>query len=202
MTYDASIDLAANILAMIILFGPWVMIPSWLLTRGALGTIARNCGIRHAWLTWIPVAHVWVPGSISDHCHQGRKSKRKLLLALRILQTVLWAAFIYCVIAGIQDAASILEEGSTKSIAKLMVVYAILDGFWYLIPALILGLWGKVLGYVALYDIYAAFALGRRVLYLVLSILPIINVIAKPLCLRDCRDSAEEMQPQEAIVNQ
>lgn len=198
---DTMTIVLGNILAAHILIGPWIMIPSWFVTRDAMGTIAKNCGIRHTWLTWIPCVNIWVQGSISDHwratAKNQKKSGRKVMLVLRILQLCLWAGFSWFVAGGIQDAIDILDKGATQSIAKYMVVYAIMDGFWCLFPALILGLVNHVRKQMALYDIYAAFAPERRVLYLVLSVFPVVKLIAKPLCLRECR-YCENTQTQES----
>lgn len=192
MSMDEVTKILGYVLAVHIVFGPWVMIPSWVVTRDAMGAIAKRYGIRHTWLTWIPCVNIWVQGSISDKWRMAekdqKKSRRKSLLVLRILQLLLWAGFAWFVAGGIRDAAGILEEGASQSVAKYMVVYAIMDGFWCLIPALILGLVNHVRKQMALYDIYAAFAPERRVLYLILSIFPTVKLIAKPLCLRACRD--------------
>ena len=192
MQMDPVSQVLGYILLAHILVGPWIMIPSWAMTRDAMGTIAKNCGIRHAWLTWIPCVNIWVQGSISDHwrmtARNQKKSGRRVMLAMRILQLLLWAVFGCFVAGGIQDAIAILEEGASQSIAKLMVVYAIVDGLWFFFPALILGLVNHVRKQMALYDIFAAFAPEKRVLYLVLSVFPVVKLIAKPLCLRACRD--------------
>lgn len=195
MSMDEATKVLGYILAGIIVFGPWIMIPSWAVTRDAMGTIAKNYGIRHTWLTWIPVVNIWIQGSISDHCRMAAKDQKKngrwVLLALRILQLILWAAFSWCVAGGMRGADAVLEKGAPQKVADLVLTYAVMDGLWWLIPALILGLVSYVRKQMALYDIYAAFTPERGALYLTLSIFPVVKLIAKPLCLRACRGHRE-----------
>lgn len=184
-----------TILGIILFLGPWVMIPSWIVTHSQLGSLAKEYRIRRNWLTWIPLVNAWVPGSISDTYRQAVKdrksSRRKTLVILRILRLVLWGLFCFCVAKGYADAAAVKDKGATDSIAKLMVAYAILDGLWFMLPAMILDMVGKVLWYGALYDIYRVFVPQRSIWYLLLSLIPAVNLIAKPICLYACRGKLE-----------
>ena len=50
-----------------------------------LWKIARKRGIRNPWLAWIPVANVWLEGSIADAYHkrfEGRKTHYALLMTV------------------------------------------------------------------------------------------------------------------------
>lgn len=184
-----------TILGIILFLGPWVMIPSWIVTHSQLGSLAKEYGIRRNWLTWIPLVNAWVPGSISDTYRQAVKdrksSRRKTLVILRILRLVLWGLFCFCVANGYADAAAVKDKGATDSIAKLMVAYAILDGLWFMLPVMILDMVGKVLWYGALYDIYRVFVPQRSIWYLLLCLIPAVNLIAKPICLYACRGKLE-----------
>ena len=64
----------------------------------ALYTIAKRRCIKKPWLAWIPIADVWILGSISDQYQyvvKGRvKSRRKTLLVLNILMTALCVVLI------------------------------------------------------------------------------------------------------------
>lgn len=70
-----------------------ISIASYVLYALGLYTIARRRGIRNAWLAWVPVASVWILGSIADdYCsrHTGsRHNMRSWLLALKITQGVM-----------------------------------------------------------------------------------------------------------------
>ena len=43
-----------------------IQIAVYVFTSLALYTIAKRRGINHPWLSWIPVANVWILGSIAD----------------------------------------------------------------------------------------------------------------------------------------
>ncbi len=195
-----------TILGIIIFFGPWLMIPSWIVTHSQLGDLAKEYGIRRNWLTWIPLVNAWIPGSISDAYRQTvqekKSSRRKVLVILRILRLVLWGLFCFCVAKGYADAAAVKDQGATDSIAKLMMVYAIIDGLWFMVPALVLDIVGKVLWYMALYDVYRAFLPRRCVWYLVLSLIPAVNLITKPLLLSTCKGQQEESESNEQTDSQ
>lgn len=47
-------------------FSSLIYFAVFVFTAVALYTLAKNRGIRHPWLAWIPVANVWILGSLSD----------------------------------------------------------------------------------------------------------------------------------------
>lgn len=185
-------ELIYVLLGYLIILSPFVAFASWVATRFAMDGIARDCEIRHSWLTWIPVADYWILGGISDHCRMvalgQKKSARVVLLILRSVQVLLWAAFFWCVIGGILDAVTVLGKGAPDRAAELMIRYGILDGLWWLFPALVLGVVVFVRKVMALYDLYATFTPEKRIGYLLLSVCPVVNLIALPLCLHRCRE--------------
>ena len=131
------------LLVYLIMMSPFVVFASWVATRFAMDGIARDCEIRHSWLVWIPAADYWILGGISDHCRMAargqKRSARMVLLILRSVQTLLWAAFLWCVIGGILDAITVLGKGAPDRAAVLIISDGILDGLWWLFPALVLG---------------------------------------------------------------
>ena len=44
-----------------------VAVGSYVLNAVGMYRIAKRRGIHNAWLSWVPVANVWLLGSISDH---------------------------------------------------------------------------------------------------------------------------------------
>ena len=64
----------------------------------ALYTIAKRRGLSNPWLSWIPVANVWILGSIADqyrYVARGEvRSKRKVLLTLKIISAALTAVMV------------------------------------------------------------------------------------------------------------
>lgn len=179
------------LLVYLIMMSPFVVFASWVATRFAMDGIARDCEIRHSWLVWIPAADYWILGGISDHCRMAargqKRSARVVLLILRSVQTLLWAAFLWCVIGGILDAITVLGKGAPDRAAVLIISDGILDGLWWLFPALVLGVVVFVGRVMALYDLYTTFTPEKRMGYLLLSICPVLNLIALPGCLQRCR---------------
>ena len=41
-------------------------IAAYILTAIAIYTVSRRRGLRNPWLAWVPVANVWLLGSLSD----------------------------------------------------------------------------------------------------------------------------------------
>ena len=179
------------LLVYLIMMSPFVVFASWVATRFAMDGIARDCEIRHSWLVWIPAADYWILGGISDHCRMAargqKRSARMVLLILRSVQTLLWAAFLWCVFGGILDAITVLGKGAPDRAAVLIISDGILDGLWWLFPALVLGVVVFVGRVMALYDLYNTFTPEKRMGYLLLSICPVVNLIALPGCLQRCR---------------
>ena len=72
-------------------------IAAYVLTALALYTLAQRRGLNRPWLAWIPVVNCWILGSLSDQYRyvvKGEiKSKRKVLLVLRIISAVLVTVF-------------------------------------------------------------------------------------------------------------
>ena len=68
MAYMYEEELAMGMLAWLASAIPSVLlgIASYVLSSMAVYTIARRRGLRKPWLAWIPVANVWLLGSLSD----------------------------------------------------------------------------------------------------------------------------------------
>jgi len=179
------------------------MIPSgainiavYILTALSLYTIASRRGIKHPWLSWIPVVNVWVLGSLSDQYRyvvKGEyKSKRKALLVLNILSAV-----ISCIIAVV--AIAMVGELIASSMYSMYD-----DDLWedliapiFSIVALSLPLAGvtiaaAVIRYMALYDLYTSCDPQNNVLFLVLSVL---FGVTEPFFLFFSRNKDEGMPP-------
>lgn len=195
---DETIEMVGKFLGMLIFYSPWILIPSWVVTRYQLGNLGRSYGIRQSWLTWIPLVNAWIPGSISDayrRSEKGKKSaKRKLLVALRFLMVILFALFANCVLLGLRKGEVAVSKGAAEAAAEYLLIRGTARGLWFLIPALPLWIAEKVMWYGALYDIFHAFVPKKRVWYLALSLIPVINVITKPICLIDCRNRVESAE--------
>lgn len=78
-----SMEAGALIFGPIFLFAFLIGIVAYVLTSIALMNMARNAGINHAWLSWIPVGNIWIFGELlSDKL--GGKGGLKYLLATLI----------------------------------------------------------------------------------------------------------------------
>ena len=83
-------------------------IATYVLSALGLYTIAKRRGLNHPWLAWIPVASAWIVGSLSDQyryvVNGENKSKRKVLLTLNIITTVLSLVMVACGIGMVAQA--------------------------------------------------------------------------------------------------
>ena len=141
-------------------------IAAYILTAMAIYTISRRRGLTNAWLAWIPVANVWLLGSLSDQYQyvvKGQdKTKRKWLLILNILKAVLLTMIV---ILAVVAAGSLFAN----QLSEIMGLVVALLGL--VLPLCAVTITLCVIRYMALYDIYRSVDPGNAVLYLVLSIL-------------------------------
>lgn len=176
---------------------PWLLIPGWIWTCWALQGIGRSRALPLPGLVWIPGLHLYGIGGISDYHRITRKGKEKSrrkvwLPLLRLLWILLLIPAVKLIAEGWMQYEEIVSIGASKIAAAMMLGYAFLDALWYLIPALILGLAETVIKYMALYDIFDCFEPRKKVLYLLLSLLPVVKQIAKPVILTRCRNLTKE----------
>lgn len=172
-----------------------VSVAAYVFSALALYTIAQRRGIRNAWLAWVPVVSVWILGSISDQYRyvvRGEvKSKRKVLLTVNILNAVLSiVAFVRLIVTVVM-----LITSGGHGFDEMDIIRQLLSSLAFYIPVLILGIVGLVVQIMALYDVYSSCDPANNVLYLVLSIIPGVSQIAKPLFLFLCRDRDDGMPP-------
>lgn len=171
-------------------------IAAYILTALALYTVARRRGIHKPWLAWIPVADVWLLGSISDQYRyvvKGEvKSKRKILLTLRIILSALCVAVVAAVMVMAFNAiGSVMYYSGQKQIWEAMF------GMLGTVLGLALPLIGVSIAYtivyfMALYDVYTSMDPENSVLFLVLSIL---IPVTKPFFLFFNRNKDRGMPP-------
>lgn len=194
---EESARIAGEIIGMLMMFSPWVLIPSWVATHYQLGELAKCQGIRHSWLTWIPLVNAWVPGSLSARywASKERKSAKGKLLVMRLVTLVLLAGFFWRLIRGLQGAEFALNRGATEAAARYLVLMGIAKGLIFLVPAALAWLAGKIMWYMALWDIYGLFLPKRHWWHLLLSLIPVVNLVAKPVFLRTCRNWNDTVPP-------
>ena len=173
-----------------------VSIAAYVLTALALYTIAKRRGLKNPWMAWIPVADAWLLGSISDQFRyvvkREYKSKRKVLLVLRIISAVCGLVAMVlgtvAVVGLIQGAIQSLPE--QKLLAKIMGPLMGLLGLC--VPMVGITIAYTIIRYMALYDIYNSLDPKNSVMYLVLGI---IFGVTEPFFLFFNRNKDEGMPP-------
>ena len=172
-------------------------IATYVLTAWGLYTFAQRRMISHAWLSWVPVANLWILGSLSDqyrYVAKGQvKSKRKILLGLSIASAVAVVVLVIGVIAVvlgiISDAAfGMITEEEIFNLAAGGIL-GLLGGLLLLLPLVIVT---AVFRYMALYDLYLSCDPENAVLFLVLSI---IFSVTEPFFIFFNREKDKGMPP-------
>ena len=137
---------------------PMISVAIYVFTALSMHTIAKKRGISCPWLAWIPVANLWVLGSVSDqyrYLTRGqRKCKRMWLPALHVGSVVL--TFVVLAVF----VAMIVAQSFEGAMTALLL----------LIPLCVTGLAGAIMQFMALYDVYASCDPDNASLYLVLSV--------------------------------
>ena len=171
-------------------------IAAYVLTALAYYTVANRRGLKNAWLAWIPVANLWLLGSISDQYRyvvKGEyKSKRKILLGLGIASMVcamvVMGLVISLVVSGISGAMGDISQ--EQMMGRLMG--RALGMLGLVVPMLGIAIAQMVIRYMALYDVYMSMDPRNSVMFLVLSIL---FGVTEPFFLFFNRTKDEGMPP-------
>lgn len=147
----------------------------YVLTALAFYTVADRRGLKNPWLAWIPVANLWLLGSISDQYRyvvKGEfKSKRKILLVLglasMVVGMVIFGLITSLAITGISGAMGGISE--EQMVGQLMGRAIGMVGLF--VPMMGIAIAQMVIRYMALYDVYKSMDPSNCVMFLVLSIL-------------------------------
>lgn len=145
-----------------------------ILTALALWRTARWFCVRRPWLALIPVADLWVLGSLGDAYHRRARGKeKKMRRNLPLLGAGALASIL--LVAGVFRLIGVLNLSSGLSMVLGM-------GILYLA----IGVWGVFLihRFIALCDLYQGYAPLRKNRYIVLSVLCPILI---PLFIYRCR---------------
>ena len=173
-----------------------IQIAAYVLSSLALYTIAKRRGLNHAWLSWIPVANVWTLGSIADqyrYVARGEiKSKRKVLLTLRIISAVLSAVMVVLCIGAVAGAVSGAVMGKAENVILQNLLGSLVGMLGLVVPILAVAIGTAVIRYMALYDLYSSCDPGNKTVFLVIGIL---FGITEPVFLFLCRNKDLGMPP-------
>ena len=188
--------LAALITGLLGIPASLIQIAAYVLSSLALYTIAKRRGLNHAWLSWIPVANVWILGSIADqyrYVARGEiKSKRKVLLTLNIISAVLTAVMVSLCIGAAVGAFSGAIMGRSEDVILQNLMGTLVGMLGLMVPVLGVAIAAAIIRYMALYDLYSSCDPGNKTLFLVIGIL---FGITEPVFLFLCRNKDQGMPP-------
>ena len=160
---------------------PLVSLAIYVFTALSLYTIAQRRGLHCPWLAWIPVANLWLMGSLSDQYRYltlGQvKHKRVVLLVLEVVTLALTGGLIGTVVW------CVASDAWAPAIITMVIVALLAGG---------VALARTILGFMALYDIYASCDPQNATVYLVLSIF---FKFLRPIFLFVIRDGDRGMPP-------
>ena len=150
-------------------------IAAYVLTALALYTLAQRRGLNRPWLAWIPVVNCWLLGSLSDQYRyvvKGEvKSKRKVLLVLNILSTVIGMAMVGICVAMVIGLAGDVIHGANEEAIIRTAMGSVIGILGLCLPLAGIAIAYAVIRYMALYDVYRSMDPSNCVLFTVLSIL-------------------------------
>ena len=172
-------------------------IATYVLSSLGLYTIAKRRGVRCYGLAWVPVANLWILGSISDqykYVTAGKVQKRRcILLGLNIAGVVLTlgavafaAQFFVAAASGYGD----YDYTTMQSVGGMLIL-------WLLVAVVDITL--AVYEYITLYNLYHSCMPGNATLFLVLSIF---FHVTTPFFLFACRNKDEGMPQRFAQVEE
>lgn len=154
------VDRALSIFGKLLAGGvaPLVSIAIYVFTALSLYTIARRRGIACPWLAWVPVANLWLMGSLSDqyrYLTQGQIRHKRISLPV-------WKGTGWVLTGGIVGGVIAAFAGAG--------VGAILTVLCLALAVVCVAIVYVVLYFMALYDVYASCDPQNAAVYLVLSI--------------------------------
>lgn len=204
---------------------------SYVLLALGLYTMAKRRGIRKPWLAWIPVANLWLLGCLSDQYQfvvmGQQKNRRKVLLTLTIIVTILSSVMIGLLVAwflgflnllvgqispgvitDLQDMTLVQIEQWAEGLFTntpgvedyMMSSMGLLLGSLIFVP-LIMGfsIWLAVVQYMAYYDLFRSSNPRNASLFLTLGI--VLNMLGLGIVMSVfvfiCRDKDLGMPPRQ-----
>ena len=160
------------VFAIVVVAALWAL-AMYVLESVGLYTIARNRGLRHPWMAWVPVLNHWLLGCVSDQYRyvvKGQiRNRRTLLLALVILSTLVGWFGSGVSVANVSALGQMLEGGAAPYVG--MITGTVGTGLLVAAAGLAVRVQLKVFRYMTLYDVYTSCDPNNNVLYLVLGIL-------------------------------
>lgn len=167
----------------------------YVLSALALYTMASSRGIRGAWLSWIPIANIWVLGSLSDQyryvVRRQNTRRRILMVILRCVIAVLWGLIASVIVSAASQGMRISPYNPGYVISYVLTRGGIMAALLALCIG-ILELWFAIVRLMALYDVYRSCDPGNALLFLILNI---VLPVTHPILLFLNRDKEAGMPP-------
>ena len=149
-------------------------IASFVLTALALYTIAKRRCISHPWLAWVPVANLWLLGSLSDQYRyvvKGQiKSRRKALVWLKLISICLSISVSALALAAAVKGFRLSGYGNFNGRILEELLVPLIWMAVIALPLAAVSVTRIVIYYMALYDVYTSCDPENNVLFTVLSV--------------------------------
>lgn len=149
-------------------------IATYVLTALALYTVANRRGLNNPWLAWIPVADMWLLGSISDQYRyvvkNENRSKRKILLILSLISVVGYIVIMTLGVAAVVSVASGAMQGISEEALLGKAMGPVVGLLGVCVPLMGVSIAQMIIRYMAMYDVFTSMDPGNSVMFLVLSI--------------------------------
>ena len=202
MAMDDSFFSDPFMMAFVVIYGVFMLIvlaagiAMYILQSVGMYTIAKRRGIHHPVLAWVPIANMWILGSISDQYRYVVKRKirnrRNVLLGLLIATYALLLVF-----AGVMVAAVLSGTLDMSGPAQFSIAFGMGGGMLIYLAAWVISVIATVFMYLAYYDLFASCNPSNAVLFLVLGIF--FNILL-PVFIFICRKKDEGMPPRRIQV--
>ena len=195
----------AGILLLILYFNGFAIlggIALYVLQSLGLYQIAQRRGIKHTWMSWVPVLNTWILGSLSDQynyvVYRKFRSARKWLLGLDIGICVIWFVSMVLGFVGMLGLVSQMPQVNTPqdffsmAMNQPMYVASLVGSIIYWVVAIA----GIVLNFVCLRNLYASCQPKNKTVYTVFSILFPVTI---PIFVFICRNKDLGMPPRREV---
>lgn len=163
-----------------------VGIASYIMNSLSLYTIANRRQIKNPWLAWIPIAALWIQGSIADDYDEQNGIKRKwrvVLLTLSVISTigviiVYVAMVLWMLVMAAEYSYSYIEPDVPEIVGFIVMLYGALILVILVASAL------QICKAITLYKIYESTVPEKSLKYMLVGLLV---PLAESICLMKCR---------------
>lgn len=152
-----------------------ISIAVYVLTALALYAVAERRGISKPWLAWIPIANMWILGSISDQYQQtvkNKKTNRRTLLV--VLESIYFIVLLVLIVVALVAALDIFAFAMNEGYSEEELIYELLPALGSMLVVWLVTIVVVIVRLVFVcichYDYYCSCDPQNAVLFLVLGI--------------------------------